>query len=75
MQQENAVGVGTKVVRQLKVKLGELRNRIEAVRAGTMNIINIWMKVHNKHFVVNFWHWMIPDAKGFCRANRIQRTV
>jgi hypothetical protein len=68
---QSIVEIGAKVMRQLKVKSEELRNLRKAVRAGTVNVISIWMKMHNKHCAVNFWYWMTPGAKWFCRTSRI----
>jgi len=58
-------------VRQRNVKLGELRNLRKAFRVGTVNVISIWMKMHNKHSAMNVWYLMIPGAKWLCRASRI----
>jgi len=44
-KEETVIEVGAKVMRQLKVKLGELRNLRKAVRVGTANLISIWMKM------------------------------
>jgi len=54
-KEETIIEVGAKVMRQLKVKSGELRNLRKAVRVGTVNVISIWMKMRqalcNEFFV------------------------
>lgn len=71
-ERRNHHKIGAKVMRQLKVKSGELRNLRKAVRVGTVNVISIWMKMHNKHCAVSFWYLMIPGAKWFYRAGRTE---
>ena len=44
-KEETIIEVGAKVMRQLKVKSGELRNLRKAVRVGTASVISIWMKM------------------------------
>lgn len=70
-KEETIIEIGVKVMKQLKVKSGELRNLRKAVRVGTVNVISIWMKVH-MHCALNFWYLMIPGAKWFCRASRTE---
>jgi hypothetical protein len=68
-KEETLIEIGAKVVRQLKVKSGQLRNLRKAVRIGTVNVISIWMKMHHKHCAVNFWYLMIPGAKMQSQQN------
>lgn len=72
MKEETIIEIGAKVMRQLKLQSGELRLLRKAVRVGTVNVISIWMKMHNKHCTVNFWYLVIPGAKWFCRASRTE---
>jgi hypothetical protein len=71
-KEETLKEIGAKVMRQLKVKSGELRYLRKAVRVVTVNVISIWMKMHNKHCAVNFWYLMVPGARRFCRASRTE---
>ena len=71
-KEETVIEIAAKVMRQLKVKSGELRILRKAVRVGTVNVISIWMEMYSKHCAVSFWYLMIPGAKWFYRAGRTE---